>query len=262
MKKFAIPIRDRIPNFPLNVDFMPVMSLQSELDKKQELYKLKAHVTVVDTKRIESKEKTYGDLKARIIPLRGNHIKVSYGSIDPFDSIRMTKKEIWNDIQNHLAVPEAVISSCGTVHNVPDKLQNEVALESSNKIFVSHISQGNRYGRMTRQLRVKGKQTYKIANPYQIIRHDLLSRGIISSISESVLKRIKGFTSTEYILPDNKRGYDQLSSIAMPLQRELRKGKFFKDTAMPLKFSGAMDSTSARMILYQLDDRRDKIITL
>ena len=77
-----------------------------------------------------------------------------------------------------------------------------------------------------------------------------------------MLRRIKSILATDYLLPSNGQGYDPLFPHAIEIQRILRGTKFWKDTAIPGKIFGDINSSTIEAILYRLDTRHDDIIAL
>lgn len=109
---------------------------------------------------------------------------------------------------------------------------------------------------------IRERQGWPVANPYHIIRYELLDHDIIHSKRHPALKRIKSVLGTEYVLPDNKKGYDMFYPFITDLQRGLRGNKFWIDTALKHRILTNINSGRIEGRIYQLDTRRDKFLGL
>lgn len=259
-RRIAIPFRKTNFDWPINIDFIPTMSLQSDLDPKQEIYDLKAHVSEITAGRPDNIATTRpeSDLKFEIrqIPSTSTKFEINWGSPDPHDEERISQKELWDEIQQRVEIKDAVLKVRSSVQKVPPKMTNEPLLDGIDKIFARHIAYGNRANAVRKRLR------FPVDNPYHIIRAELINRGVIHSVGSPRLKKIRSVLGTDYFLPDNKSGYNPLFPIATNLQRGLRSNKFWKDTANSIQVVGAINSDRIEGILYRLDTRPDKILAL
>lgn len=249
------PFRKLNVEFPINVDFLPPLSFQAELDPKQELYHIDAHVSSILSKTMN--RQTVGDLKIEII--RSTTVPeawdIKWGSEkNPSDEVTLSQREIWNEIVN-LGIPDAVIKKRGVIHTIPKVVEDLPCLDGANYIFAHHESYGNRARAIRRRLNIG------VTNPYYLIRGELIRHNIIDTTADPRLKRIRSVLGTSYLIPDNDVGYIVLLEHAEELQNGLRSGKFWKDTAVPKRFIMSVDGLDARAILYKLQKNK-KIIAL
>lgn len=259
----ATPLRDRSLNWPINIDILPVLRLQSELDAKREIYNLDATIGTSSSKSARKIiPSSFGDLKIKVTPISTVERKIDWGSENPNDGFRVTPKEIWSEIRDELAVPEAAIKKWGVVNPITKAIENEHGLDGANEIYSSSFSRSNSMNILKDRFRLSGISTGQIVNTYQWARYELLSRKIVPSISHPSLKRLRSFLQLEYLLPDNGLGYDNLLPNAMKILRELRGNKFYKDTAFPVKLLGKYNDTELGVLVYRLDAHRDKVIGL
>lgn len=246
-------------NWGRNVDLMPVMSLQSKLNKDQELFYFRGHVSVGDS---ISRKPIETDLGLTIGPSTSmrNRVDINYGCIEPNIINEITVNEIYNDFMEQMPdSPDIVIASKGIIHPVPRNLIDTKELDGVEQLFEEQSAVGNRY----RILRERG---IPVINPYHIVRNELYDKEIIEP-GDPCLKRIKGILKTEYILPSNGQGYNSLYRVLLKLERGLR-GKiegriigknWWEDTAQPLYLGGQIDSTSLNVRICRLDDRKQFI---
>ena len=252
----AIPFRARNLDWIINVDFLPILSLQAELDSRQEIYYMKAHVSEITSVKVDSG--IYSDLRIEIsdIPSNAKKTEIKWGSKNPADEERTTQKELWEEIRSIIQIPEACIKNRGVTQSIPKMVENFPVFEGADKIFSYHTAFGNRSRALRQRLGLR------LANPYYIIRGELINREIIHSTQNPVLKRIKSVLATSYLQTDTTQGYDPLFPHALYIQRGLRGNKFWKDTAIPNSIQGRVDSSKLEAILYRLDTRKESIIAL
>ncbi len=253
-RKLAQSLRIRNPDFPVNVDLLPVLSLQAQLDAKQELYGLTAHVSEGRSKIEDKKHVSDLNFEVKTIPGTSTRTVVEWGSTEPKDETRVTQYELWEEIRAQLGVPEAVIQTRGSINDIPPKLADRSIFEGADEIYSSDIAYGNRAPALRRRLRLH------VANPYEMIKYDLLTRNIISSAQHPALRRIRSILSTDCLKPNNDKGQDHLFLIGQPLQRGLRGNKFWKDTAIPQRKYLEFNSHQIELILYRLDTQSDKLM--
>lgn len=257
MKKGIVkPFRERSVGWPINVDFLPTFSLQAELDSRQELYYLNAHVSEISSGKVDTGVFTDLNIEINSIPSSSQKFELKWGSKDPADETRTTQKELWEEIRQTIDIPEACIRKRGVIHPISQTLGKLPVLSGVDELYSWHTSYGNRCRSLRQRLGLK------LSNPYYIIRGDLITKGIIESDTHPVLRRIKSILATDYILPDNDQGYDPLFPHALEIQRILRGNKFWKDTAIPGKIFGDINSSKIEAILYRLDTRKEDIIAL
>ena len=71
------------PDWPTNVDFVPVLSLQAQLDSKQEIYFMKAHVSETAPGRKIIDTGIISDLKFKVKSTASERFEIAWGSPDP-----------------------------------------------------------------------------------------------------------------------------------------------------------------------------------
>ncbi|MHA1401804.1 MAG: hypothetical protein ACTSQE_15745 [Candidatus Heimdallarchaeaceae archaeon] len=248
-RRIAVPFRERDIRWNINVDFLPPLSIQAELDAKQEIYQLSAHISELTGRRVDTG--VFSDLKFEIktMPSTFNFFEINWGSEDPEDYTRTTQEELWNEVISQVEIPDAIIKRRGVIHQVPDCLDHISPLQDADYLYDFQKGYGNRARALRDRLRVR------VANPYNIIKADLLQHGIVHTGSDPLLKRIRSLLGTEYLLPSNNKGYDVLFPHQLEILRTLRGTKFWQDTAIPGRVVGDIDSSRMEAVLYKLDSR-------
>jgi len=253
MKKVCEP-------FPLswcrNVDFLPILSAQSKLNKKQKIYYFEGTVSMGSTKALDHIRTELGVTISPSATDR-NAFDIIYGDIIPnLDSI-CDPLEIWNSTLQELPeTPEIVIHSKGIVHDIPKNILNESAIDGAEYLYHKQSSVGNQYNSLRRKINLP------IVNPYIIAKAGLLENENFK-FRDPCFKRIRSVLKTEWIKPSNDKGWYELQHILFKLERGLR-GKiegrksgnnWWEDTAQPMYFGGHINHTDLNVRVCMLDDR-------
>lgn len=238
------------------------MSLQDALSPKEELYFLKCRVSESIPTPSSAKKETETDLgvKIKIDTHTGFLISCEYGSKDPDDEWRASQKEIFEDIRSHGGVDDVVILSRGSVHKIPEEVENCNSLQGADEIYQRETARGNRTRKYRRTFNMY------LNNPYRMIKADLLDHSIIKYSNDPVLKKMRSILVTDYILPSNEKGYLDLYDegrdpeknpygMLLKTERCLRGRKFWKDTGIPKYGISNIDGTRLDVKIYSLDSR-------
>jgi len=252
MKKLCDP-------FPLswcrNVDFLPILSMQSKLNEKQILYYFEGSVST--SKSRDTKPLTT-DLGITISPstTNANKLNVFYGDIIPNVDDVLTLREIWDEIKIYNPeAPDVVIHKKGIIHEIPRNIMYEKVVDGADYLFQSQSATGNHY-RLLRK-----KTNLPIVNTYQLAKSGLLEHHDMKP-SDPCFRRIKSILKTDWIKPSNNVGWHELQHIIFKLERGLR-GKikegtsginWWEDTAQPMYFGGTIDHTALNVRICMLDD--------
>lgn len=248
-------------DFPRNFDFCTPMSLQDALSPEEELYSLKCKVSESIPTPSSAKREIETDLgvKIKTDARTGFLTSCEYGSKDPDGGWRVSQKEIFEDIRSHGGVDDVVMLSRGSVHKIPEEVEDCNSFQGADEIYQQETARGNR----TR----KYKRTFNmyLNNPYRIIKADLLDHSIIKYSNDPVLKKMRSILVTDYILPSNEKGYLDLYyedrdsenpyGILLKTERCLRERKFWKDTGIPKYGISNIDGTRLDVKIYSLDSR-------
>lgn len=254
----ARSFRERDPtNWPILIDMLPPMAMQSTLDPRQELFSLDA-IIIEHSGAIATDTRVTSDLGIRVTASQSapNKACVSWGSTDPFDEERATQREVFTEIQDQLALEDVVIQKRGCVHPVPGAFSDQPSLQTADEMYFMQKGYANRARSLRRNLRLQ------LDNPYHIIKGELMSRGYVNVGNDPLLRRIRSVIGTEWILPDNNTGYEPLLPIARPLQLHVAGTKFWQDTAVPHLIAGDINSDRMEAVLYRLSRRSGKVIGL
>ncbi len=261
-KEFIGNVRVFPPNYCRNIDMMPILSLQTKLDKDAVVYFLKGFVTETTSRNPLGRQEIKTDLGVVIRPsdVARSIREVVFGHPDPLAGYEATHKEILKEIQDYEVI-DCNINVRGRIHPIPENAEEIEAIQDAEKIYHLETKVGNRARSLRRKLNLP------LMNPYRVIKAELLRHGIVKPY-DKVLQRIKGITKTEYVLPDNGRGYDAMKPLELlELLRGIRGKtygsgfgkKWWEDTARPRYISGRIDSHLIDARIYILDDRRGLI---
>jgi len=253
MRKMCEPFP---PNWCRNVDFLPTMFLQSELNKNRELYFFKGHVSVGETETVQP---IVTDLGVAIKPSSSfrDRIDISFGSeVTDIDNV-VTVAEIWNDFKGEMPDrPDIVIKQWGIVHKVPENVMDIDPFDGADYIFQQQSAIGNRHRSFYK------KTGIRVVSSYSIAKEGLYNHGVVKP-NDPCLKRIKSTLATDFLIPSNNKGYYSFQNILLDVERGLR-GKTFgrvtglrwwEDTAIPKIIRGNYDHTAIDIRVCQLDDK-------
>lgn len=270
MSTLSVDMWNRAPDYPVNLDFMPSINLQAKLDPKQELY-FAGMIVSYGRKSPpaafkEAKKGSYkrvGDLGAKVKRLSGTSLEIKFGSNNPLDQTVMTHLEMAKEITAVWQPPTSIIKKCGTIDKITKLLEKRSELDGVNSIYSRHNSIANRPNYIRNRLNFTGIGTYRLTNTHQELKLDFLKRNIIFPDLKEDLKRIRSFLVNQSLLTDTKVGYDSLYPIKHIVQKELRKKRFWKDTAIPMTFRGDLDGIkNLGMTICKLDVRNNKLIVI
>lgn len=270
MSSLSVKMWERAPDYPVNLDFMPSTRLQAALNPRQRIYSAGIIVgwgqktTPTDFKLIKkSSYKRTGDLGGRIKRLTGQRLEVKFGSNNPLDQTVVTNSDIDKEIHSIWDVPTSIIREIGTIDKITKPLESKPQLAGVEDIFSFHTAVANRPNYVRNRLNFRGLGNLKIINTHRALKTDILQRNLVFPEVEEDLKRIRSFLVNQSLLTDTKQGYDSLYPIKYDVQKELRKKRFWKDTAIPMELKvkdGVLPH--GEMTICKLDARKDKLIVI
>lgn len=245
-----------------NVDFVPVLSLQAGIDKGQELYYLKGIFSEMKSSIEEPIETELGGM-IKPMTTTGHGAEIKYGNINPEMEYRLTPKEILRDIEGY-EILDMVIHRKGTIHKIPRSIEDMEQIGGSDYLYHQQSSVGNRDKKIRRLTGIP------VISPYRTIESELLVHRKIfrrPKVIHSGLRKIRSVLKTDWILPSDTMGWENLRHALLPVERAIRgkqQGKtmgknWWQDTAMPHTISGRIDSRIINVRICQLDDRRSFI---
>lgn len=247
-------IKDYPLGWPRKLDFLPLLGLQTAVDENLELYYCEAAASIQEGKRPRREVKTeYGTIVAH--PESRNMIVYEKGVPDPRDGIEpIPQRELLEDITENLPIvllpgteiPDVVVRERGVVEKVPKQVEDLESIQGSEYVFSRHTARGNRIGWVRRTFGIHG-----LANPYNLIKADLLNYDIIRSPKPIKLK-LRSTLKSRWICTDTV-GWSSLGGAGvLRLEQALSRDKWWQDIGMPTPFQ--VDGMQGQ--IYQLLKRQ------
>lgn len=277
-RTFAEALGERIPqpyplSFPRTFDFIPLHSIQSQVDPAQEVYFYAGNVSIPISKfestYIRNKEH---DITIKQSPVNRTNTAVKFGSTKSEGIV--SQKELWNAVQDEMGfdtVPELAIRARGLRTKVPWEVQDHPDLEGSEYIYQLQMSRGNR----TRSFRERFG-LYQLSNPTLLIKNELIERGIWRRFYS---RRIKSILRTESVLAGDgakRKGWTELFKmpvshikgeknyrfppLSAQLNRALIEDKWHQDMGIPSSLTGQIDSLKMKSVVYILSKRHKVMV--
>jgi hypothetical protein len=246
--------RERTADWTVGVDALPLIHLQASLDADQEIYNINAHVSTAEIKaKKKGDEKSLG-LSWKRSNISQNKTLISVGSKDPHNQFRKPMKEVFQDIEDTLQVEQAVIENCGIVHQ--NKYMNHITcLAGIQEIYAHHQRFSNKSTILARTL------NFNISNPRRLVAAALYNHGVITSLQDKKIKRLRSILATDYYtFDDQSKGYDILFLEMENFLKALKGPKYWKYIATPdpkRYFSGTSKSVADAIRIYKLDNRKE-----
>ncbi len=246
---------------PRSCDFLPLLKLQTRLAKNTEVYYIKGYISErIDN--IKGDPIETGDLGGviRQDSSVGEKTVVEYGSRDPvnrddakFDTV--SHQEILDDIQSHVEVEDVITRRRGIVHTVPTALEEDPVLDGAGQLFHEQRTYANMSP--VRVRRVFGINPGQVKSPYHIIKEALINTGNMDSVREmkKLGKKLRSTLISEFIVPDNDRGYLDLMTTGslLDVEKHIRAGHFWQDVAVPKRFQVSPNGHDIQGRLFALD---------
>lgn len=224
--------------WPRKLDFLPLLGLQAAVDENLDLYYCEAAASVQEGKRPRREVRTeYGTIKAH--PESRNKIVYEKGVLDPRDGIEpIPQRELLKDITENLPIvllpgteiPDVVIHERGAVEEIPKQVEDLEQIQGSEYVFSHQTARGNRTNWVKRTFGMRG-----LANPYDLIKSDLLYYDIIKSPRPIQLK-LRSTLKTRHITTDTV-GWSSLGGDSiLSLEQALSRDKWWQDIGVPTPF--------------------------
>ena len=261
--------------FPRVLDFIPVHSLQAEIDPAQELFVYAGNVSIPLSKNPKRTQQNK-DHNISIIQSPSNrlHTAVKFGHVNNEQTI--TQVDLWEDVQDMMGidtkeeestVPELSIRMRGLKNKVPYDISDHPDLSGIEYIYQIQSSRGNR----TKSYRERFGLDM-IVNPSYMIKNELIERGIWSNQYSS---RLRSILRTEAMLGGGEHrriGWSEIFTmpvaivqgdkkyrfppLAGALNRSITADKWHWDYGVPSALTGKINSWDINAVLYMLAKRR------
>ncbi|MBW2672040.1 MAG: hypothetical protein JRD89_01325 [Deltaproteobacteria bacterium] len=277
-RTIAEALGERIPQpypltFPRTLDFIPLHSLQSQVDPEQEIYFYVGNVSIPisQSEGIFRRNKEH-DLTIRQNPINRTQTTIKFGGTN--NDTTITQKELWNIIQDEMGfdtIPELAIRVRGLRNHVPENLYEYPELQDAEYVYQLQVSRGNR----TKSFRERFG-LWQLTNPTRLIKNELIERGIWR---RRYSKRIRSLLRTECITAgdgEKRKGWEELFKmpiahlkgqkkyrfppLSAQLNRELISNKWHHDMGIPSALTGKIDSLKMQSVVYLLAKRHKVIV--
>lgn len=258
-------IRPYDPTWYRRLDFLPPMGLQIAVGERDlELYHCEISVSVKEitipclTRELKTE---YGEMKVN--PILRNRVDYKMGKPDLSGEVyTVPQREILDDIMNNLggavnivgSMPDVVIKSRSVREKIPKEVEELQVFQGSEYVFYHQNAYGNFPHKVRQVLRIG------VANPYDFIKHELLTNKILKVTNDPVLKKLRSTLKTEWVVTDTK-GYNSIGNLGiLELEKALIKRRWWTDIGKPTSFQIPIDSGIQGQI-YQLL-RRNYIVVV
>lgn len=217
--RFDMPIE-----IPRILDFIPVLSLQTELNKDAIYYHYVANVSTPITKlvgisKIKSGEETTelgGKVKRNPMHRLQSVFEYGFANPDTSNDVEFVRQEVLEEILGY-DVPDAVGQERGLKLAVPKSFEDFDVLQGSDKLLLRDVAIGNYIHKNRSMLNAPW-----LENPMHIAREYLLSQKIVKSPRDKRLSlRIRSSFKNSWIITDKMRGWNPLLPIMLPLEKAI-----------------------------------------
>lgn len=235
--------------WPRRLDLLCPLKLQAAVEPNLELLYCEAEVMMARALASDRTTTEYGTLKVN--PLDAHKMHYVKGNPNPRkENIPVTQKEIFDDVQDRIPeeIPGIIIDRRITREKISDKLRELEALETSEHIFRSEISKGTHSKRDSKRFGIR------LFDPYQKVKIELLSGGIVKNPYDPIFRQIRSIQRTEYIIPeDEEKGYNDLGPIGIKkIDTVMSHEKWWQAIGIPKEFKGALDHLMLQGQLFHL----------
>lgn len=254
--------------FPRNIDLLPLLTYQRELDSNLLVNKFKgtASIALGATTRdvIQSREHDI-----RFVQNSGNRQKTDVEYDGGAFTNTISQEDLWNETMDYLGlvIPEITINHRLTIEPIPRSVESHEDLSGLNNICQFQLGIGNFTPSLKRRFGLAN-----ISNPYRLIKEDLMIRDLWR---RPVSKYLRSVLRTDKILGIDgiQRGWIELfqiprsnSDFAFPplssqLSRALNERKWWTDTGIPRRFLGRADGSIVEGTIYVLT-KRGRIVAI
>jgi len=252
-------MKDYDPEWPRNLDFLPLLGLQYVLDDDLKLYHCRTEVSVQEGRLPPKDFKTeFGTIK--IDTTTRTKITYEFGRPESKNGIVLSPKEILDDVSSDLPVayvgrfPDVIIKRRGVVEKIPKSLEDEKPFQGSEDVFYLQTA----YGNWTHKMR--GMTGLPLSNPHNFIKADLLRHSIIKSPSDVIFRKLRSILKTNWMRTD-ATGYDELGrKNIFLLDKRLSGNKWWQDIGLPHPIESRIDHRLLQGNIYRLLKRRGELI--
>ena len=237
------------PNWPRRLDFLPPLGLQAKINANLELYHCDAIVSTSESLPSDTISTEFGKIK--LDSSTGNKVHYIKGNPNPrMEYEPVTQRELLEDIFSNLyiEVPGVVIVQRGSREKLTERLRRDIAaLETSEYVFRQETRSGN-YTQMLRR-----RLNLNLLNPYQLMKTELLDRGILRSPSDPIFRQIRSTLKTDYVIPeDETKGWRDIGDRIVTVDAALSHYKWWEAIGYPIRFEGNVDHSLIRGQLFHI----------
>ncbi len=263
-------IVDYPQEWPRSIDFVPLLGIQSVLDKEMLLYRCGLEVSVAKSEKMaksEMRKTEYGMLRADSIDR--TKMRYDFGNREKKspDEISLPMREILDDVNAGANVvyagkfPDIIIKDRGVIEKIPRTLEEKVIFQGVDRACYLQEATGN----FTKKLRrMTGLPFFDF---YEPTKTDLITKlGLKPNDAIFKKRKLRSALKTKHIYTDaisgNQRGYDALGYDGVySLEQELVKNKWWQDLGIANQMEARYDHTVMNGTVYRLM-KKEKLIVL
>jgi len=246
--------------YPRNVDFIPLLTLQNTLQPNLEMFRFQGIVSVSAEKAKRLVDIKHKDTNLKIRIVRGNrpHTLIDYPLTGKLDTSlpTTTGEEIIENIKDLTGlpelIPELVIQERGIKIKPTKSLEEIEAIQGMENLYQHETACGYHPKLVSSVLGVR------FFKPFLTMRAELVNKKILKPW-EVDLRRMRSILPTDWLVGDDK-GYNYFmqTGALQPTLEALCEGKFHQDTAL---FQMRVDGIPVSNRIYLLH-KRDELIPI
>jgi len=246
--------------YPRNVDFIPLLTLQNTLQPNLEMFRFQGIVSVSAEKAKRLVDIKHKDTNLKIRIVRGNrpHTLIDYPLTGKLDTSlpTTTGEEIIENVMDLTGlpelIPELVIQERGIKIKPTKSLEEIEAIQGMENLYEHETACGYHPKLVSSVLGVR------FFKPFLTMRAELINKKILKPW-EVDLRRMRSILPTDWLVGDDK-GYNYFmqTGALQPTLEALCEGKFHQDTAL---FQMRVDGIPVSNRIYLLR-KRDELIPI
>jgi hypothetical protein len=246
--------------YPRNVDFIPLLTLQNTLQPNLEMFRFQGIVSVSAEKAKRLIDIKHKDTNLKIRIVRGNrpHTLIDYPLTGKLDTSlpTTTGEEIIENVKDLTGlpelIPELVIQERGIKIKPTKSLEEIEAIQGMENLYQHETACGYHPKLVSSVLGVR------FFKPFLTMRAELVNKKILKPWDVD-LRRMKSILPTDWLVGDDK-GYNYFmqTGALQPTLEALCEGKFHQDTAL---FQMRVDGIPVSNRIYLLH-KRDELIPI
>lgn len=258
-------IKDYPAEWPRSLDFIPLLGLQSVIDKELRLYHCDAQVSVQEG-RVPRQDIPTEHGVLRVDVTTTGKIRYEFGNPESRDGIELSPEEILIDATGKIDAkylgkfPDIIIKSRGVVEKIPKYLENEEPFQGAEDIFYLQRACGNWTHKMRKMTGLMFRDFY------EFIKSDIMAYLNLSPYHDIFKqKKIRSALKTGWLYTDasggDLRGYYSLGREGIfKLEKALTKDKWWQDIGLVHPIETRIDHAVLQGNIYRLWRRGELII--